>query len=97
MNKKVPVIGLDGATFATLKPMMDGVVMPYLTRFVNEGSHGDLTSTRNALTPPAWVSMLTGGSPLRIGTGEATGARRKSSEEERDALIGQMKILGYTD
>lgn len=62
MNK-VLMIGLDGATFSILKPLMDDGVMPFLKRFIAEGVHGDLMSTRNPLTPPAWTSMITGTSP----------------------------------
>ncbi len=61
--KKAIMIGLDGATFYLLKPLMEEGVMPYLKQFINEGVHGDLMSTQNPLTPPAWVSMVTGRSP----------------------------------
>jgi predicted AlkP superfamily phosphohydrolase/phosphomutase len=61
--RKVLMIGLDGATFALLKPLMDDGVMPYLKEFVSEGVFGDLMSTLNPLTPPAWISMVTGRSP----------------------------------
>jgi predicted AlkP superfamily phosphohydrolase/phosphomutase len=60
---KVLMIGLDGATFALLKPLMEDGVMPFLKQFVSEGVHGDLMSTQNPLTPPAWISMVTGRSP----------------------------------
>jgi predicted AlkP superfamily phosphohydrolase/phosphomutase len=62
MNKVV-MIGLDGATFSLLKPLMDDGVMPFLKEFMTEGVHGDLMSTENPLTPPAWISMVTGRSP----------------------------------
>ena len=57
------MIGLDGATFALLKPLMNDGVMPFLKKFVSEGVHADLMSTQNPLTPPAWISMVTGRSP----------------------------------
>jgi len=57
------MIGLDGATFSLLKPLMDDGVMPFLKEFMTEGVHGDLMSTENPLTPPAWTSMVTGRSP----------------------------------
>jgi len=60
---KALMIGLDGATFSILKPLMEEGVMPFLKQFVAAGVHGDLMSTRNPLTPPAWVSMITGRSP----------------------------------
>lgn len=62
MNK-VLMIGLDGATFSLLKPLMEDGVMPFLKKFVSEGVYGDLMSTPNPLTPPAWISMYTGRSP----------------------------------
>ncbi len=61
--QKVVMIGLDGATFYLLKPLMEAGVMPYLKQFISEGVQGDLMSTANPLTPPAWVSMVTGRSP----------------------------------
>jgi predicted AlkP superfamily phosphohydrolase/phosphomutase len=62
MNK-VLMIGLDGATFSLLKPLAADGIMPFLKRFIAEAVHGDLMSTRNPLTPPAWISMITGRSP----------------------------------
>lgn len=59
----VLMIGLDGATFSLLEPLIQKGVMPYLGTLVRDGVHGDLMSTRNPLTPPAWTSMITGRSP----------------------------------
>jgi predicted AlkP superfamily phosphohydrolase/phosphomutase len=61
--KKVLMIGLDGATFSLLNPLMDEGVMPFLKELMGRGVHADLMSTQNPLTPPAWVSMVTGRSP----------------------------------
>lgn len=60
---KVMMIGLDGATFTLLDPMMQSGVMPYLRSVVQHGVRADLMSTRTPLTPPAWTSMITGRSP----------------------------------
>ncbi len=60
---KVMMIGLDGATFTLLDPMMQRGVMPHLRSVVQQGVRADLMSTRNPLTPPAWTSMITGRSP----------------------------------
>ncbi|TRV25502.1 MAG: phosphodiesterase [Microcystis wesenbergii Mw_MB_S_20031200_S109D] len=62
MNK-VLMIGLDGATFSLLNPLMEDGVMPFLRQFVRQGVWADLMSTPNPLTPPGWVSMITGMSP----------------------------------
>jgi len=60
---KVLMIGLDGATFTLLDPMMQSGVMPHLRSVLRQGVRADLMSTRNPLTPPAWTSMITGRSP----------------------------------
>ncbi len=60
---KVLMIGIDGATFTLLDPFMESGVMPYLKSLVARGTRGYLMSTANPLTPPAWVSMVTGRSP----------------------------------
>ncbi|MBD2183267.1 alkaline phosphatase family protein [Planktothrix sp. FACHB-1355] len=62
MNK-VLMIGLDGGTFTLLKPLIEEGVMPFLKEFLSDGVNGDLISTLNPLTPPAWVSIYTGRSP----------------------------------
>ena len=62
MNK-VLMIGLDGATFSLIKPLIEDGIMPFLKEFLTQGVHGDLMSTLNPLTPPAWISMITGRSP----------------------------------
>ncbi len=62
MNK-VLMIGLDGATFSLLNPLMEDGTMPFLRQFVQQGVWADLMSTPNPLTPPGWISMITGRSP----------------------------------
>jgi predicted AlkP superfamily phosphohydrolase/phosphomutase len=61
-------IGLDGATFTVLDTLTGsdprrGIVMPNLRRIMEHGARGFLRSTINPLTPPAWVSLMTGRSP----------------------------------
>ena len=62
-------IGMDGATFTVLdelaRPAADGAgpVMPFLAKVFAEGARAKLRSTPNPLTPPAWVSMMTGRGP----------------------------------
>ncbi|NOY53054.1 MAG: nucleotide pyrophosphatase [Deltaproteobacteria bacterium] len=61
-------IGLDGATFTVLDKLAshdgrEGVVMPFLSGIYREGTRCKLLSTPNPLTPPAWVSLMTGRSP----------------------------------
>ncbi len=57
------LIGLDGATFSVLDPLMQEGIMPFLRSLVERGARGDLLSTPNPLTPPAWASLMTGRTP----------------------------------
>lgn len=61
--KKLLMIGLDGATYALLKPLIADGYMPFLGKVMAEGAYGDLMSTPNPLTPPGWISTVTGCSP----------------------------------
>lgn len=60
---KTVLIGLDGATFSILDPLMAEGYMPFLKNFLTRAFRANLLSTPNPLTPPAWVSMITGRSP----------------------------------
>lgn len=62
------LIGLDGATFTVLDPLLkgtaeEGVVMPFLASLVEKGYSAKLRSTAHPLTPPAWTSVVTGRTP----------------------------------
>lgn len=57
------LIGLDGATFSVLDPLMRDNVMPFLKEFVASGVRAELRTVIPALTPPAWTSLVTGRSP----------------------------------
>ncbi len=65
-------IGLDGATFTVLNELTRelpgvGVTMPFLRQFLQTGTQAKLRSTPNPLTPPAWVSIMTGRTPGQHG------------------------------
>ena len=63
----VLVIGLDGATWDLLNPMMAAGWMPNLARLAAEGTSAALRSTLPPLTAPAWSSFMTGLNPGRHG------------------------------
>ncbi len=63
MSSRVLLIGLDGATFSILNPLMAAGVMPALKELLAAGTRGELESVVPALTPPAWTSLMTGRSP----------------------------------
>ena len=61
------LVGLDGATFSVLDPLMEQGVMPFLKSFLAEGVRGGLRSIIPPLTPPAWTSLMTGRTPGQHG------------------------------
>jgi predicted AlkP superfamily phosphohydrolase/phosphomutase len=63
----VAFIGLDGATFRVLDPLMSAGALPALAKLSNRGSVAVLRSTVPTYTPPAWVSMITGVNPGKHG------------------------------
>ncbi len=63
MTVRTLLIGLDGATFTILDPLMEEGVMPFLEQFIAGGVRATLHSVVPPLTPPAWTTVMTGRSP----------------------------------
>ena len=61
------LIGLDGATFDVLGPLMDRGMMPNLKALAAEGASGILESTKPPITPAAWTTFMTGKGPGKHG------------------------------
>lgn len=61
------LLGLDGATFTVLDPLMERGVMPFLRDLVASGVRAPLRSIVPPLTPPAWTSVMTGKRPGQHG------------------------------
>lgn len=62
-TRRVLIIGLDGATFDVLDPLMAEGRMPRLTAAIASGESGVLRSTVPPITPAAWTTFLTGKQP----------------------------------
>lgn len=66
-EQRIILLGLDGATFEVLLPMMERGKLPNLSRVMREGVWGRLKSTIPPFTVQAWVSMVTGKNPAKHG------------------------------
>lgn len=66
-NHKLLVIGLDGATFQIIKPLVQEGRMPTLKKLLSSGTHAVLTSTLDSNSPCAWSTYITGKNPARHG------------------------------
>ena len=60
---KFLLLGLDGATFEMLDPMLATGRLPVLARLLGDGVRGVLESTIPPVTCPAWPTMYTGRNP----------------------------------
>jgi len=78
MSKRVLFIGLDGATFDLLDPLIQKGIMPRLKSFGEKGVRGLLETSIPPITPTAWVSWMTGKNPGKHGVFEFL-LRRKGS------------------
>jgi predicted AlkP superfamily phosphohydrolase/phosphomutase len=66
-GRRLFIIGLDGASFNYLDPILDSSDLPNFHKFFNSGARSDCFSTIPPLTPPAWSTMLTGVNPGKHG------------------------------
>jgi len=64
---KVLVIGLDGATWKNLNPLIKEGKLPFFKKIIERGARGTLKSILPPLTAPAWVSFQTGVNPGKHG------------------------------
>jgi predicted AlkP superfamily phosphohydrolase/phosphomutase len=57
---KVFVLGLDGATWDVLEPLIQDGLLPNLARLREQGAWGTLRSVFPPLSPVAWTGVMTG-------------------------------------
>ncbi len=57
---KILVLGLDGATWDLLNPLLNDGLLPNLARLREQGSSGSLHSVFPPLSPVAWTAVMTG-------------------------------------
>ena len=66
-SPRVLIIGLDGADWSLLKPLMDDGAMPALRALVEQGASATLESVRPTNSMSAWTSLMTGVNPAKHG------------------------------
>jgi predicted AlkP superfamily phosphohydrolase/phosphomutase len=84
MSPKSVAIGLDGAAWHLLDPMLESGAMPRLAALKEKGAWGTLKSTVPTYTPPAWTSAATGVNPGRHGI---YGFIAGNAQSERQELV----------
>lgn len=66
-HTKALIIGLDGATFDLIDPLLAAGQLPHLAQLMAEGTWGRLRSVLPPNSAPAWAAFLTGKNPGRTG------------------------------
>ena len=66
-KNKLFVIGIDGATFDDMRPLLKNGKMPVIKGLMDEGVYGELDSVTNMISPSAWTSFMTGKNPGKHG------------------------------
>lgn len=67
VNKKLLIVGLDGATFDLILPWAKAGGLPHMADLLHQGSWGPLASTVPPASFPAWSTLMTGANPGRHG------------------------------
>jgi hypothetical protein len=57
---KVLIVGIDGATFTVLDPLLAEGKLPTLERLIANGTRGSLRTVVPTISPAIWTSILTG-------------------------------------
>lgn len=66
-GRKVLVIGLDGATWDVLEPLIEQGKVPWLTRLARDGATASLATMTPTLSPILWTTIATGMRPEKHG------------------------------
>src|SRR5262245_25748358 len=64
---RVVLIGLDGASWNLLAPMVESGELPNFKALMDRGVSADLASVEPYLSPPVWTSIATGRKPAAHG------------------------------
>lgn len=93
-KKKVIVIGIDGATFDIIYPLLQKCKLPNIGSIVVNGMSASLNSVIPPITAPAWVSFMTGVNPGKHGIFDFVSGIHLNGKE--GALLNSNDICSKT-
>ena len=64
---KVLIVGIDGATFKVLDPLLEAGELPVMADLIQRGARGVLESRKPSRSPALWTTVATGKSPKEHG------------------------------
>ncbi|HKA22947.1 MAG TPA: alkaline phosphatase family protein [Blastocatellia bacterium] len=81
MSDKLLVIGLDGASFNVLDPLIESGHLPNIADLISKGARANLETTFPPITAVAWSSFMTGKNPGKHGIFEFVRRDHRSNRE----------------
>lgn len=98
--RRVLLVGLDGADWKVIRPLIAQGKMPRLRQLISDGASGDLETLLPTLSPSIWTTIATGVSPARHGIDEfwheapAEASGLSSEEAEQQERLRQLGYIG---
>ena len=62
-HRRVVIIGLDGATFNIMQPLLENNELPFFNKLMHQGSHGVINSNLPLNSASNWTSLFAGKNP----------------------------------
>ncbi|MFH1640484.1 MAG: alkaline phosphatase family protein [Candidatus Omnitrophota bacterium] len=75
---KIILIGIDGATWKVMQPLIEEGKLPNMARLIREGSSGVLLSQEPLISPVIWASIATGKRPEKHGITDFANKKKNS-------------------
>ena len=94
MNERLIIIGLDGATWRVISPLIEQEKLPNMKHLVEKGTFGVLQSTFPPITGPAWTSIASGKGPGKTGIFDFFNRTSQNSYELRSINSTSMRKAG---
>ena len=99
-KNKILLLGVDGASWKVMEPLLNEGRMPNMQRLIREGASGRLKSLPVMMSPRIWTTILTGQLPAKHGITDflIEGSPPKSYHRKVAALwdmLGDMKSSAF--
>jgi len=91
MTRSTLVIGLDGADWSLLNPLIEDGAMPTLKAFVESGVSATLESIRPTNSMSAWTSLMTGANPGKHGVYDFV----RKTETPFRTTVTNSSVIGF--
>lgn len=92
MPRKLICIGLDGATFNFIDPLLGQGALPNIAKIISNGGAHILESTIPPTTVPAWPAFMTGMNPGKLGVFDFFLFDEKKAEHR---IVNRTDIKAY--